>query len=302
MARKPGVSSCPCTVIVCCTAASKSSSSLSALSASVQFISLGYSRQSMNLRPIFSSLRTKTFHHRNAQCITAKSTCHSRRTAPNIPAVHFRNCSNNGPRAAPAWTQAPSWFVKNRLGVLASGRSRLASDDGVWARLLSQCAELMHRLRLYRRPFGIHEQKKPRTHFVPRGHSLYQPRLFGLKRWGLGGWGTASVTPSYRSNLHAAEVAEVTRITKMQVVHSAEEPGCASPVSSAFLEQETPSAGLSVALGARSETAGQVDGLLTIPPDKSGARVVGRHHRNFNRALIPGSRDLFFVKAKPQYP
>jgi hypothetical protein len=139
---------------------------------------------------------------------------------------------------------------------------------------------------------------------VPRGHSLHQLRLFGLKRWGLGGWGTASVTPSYRSNLHAAGVAEVTRITEMQVVHSAEEPGCASPASSAFLEQETPSAGLSesVALGARSEMAGQVDGLLTIPPDKIGARVVGRHHRNFNRALIPGSRDLFFVKAKPQNP
>ena len=56
MVRKSGVSSCPCTVIACCTAASKSSSSLSALSASVQFISLGNSRQSMNLRPIFSSL------------------------------------------------------------------------------------------------------------------------------------------------------------------------------------------------------------------------------------------------------
>ena len=56
MVRKSGMSSCPCTVIACCTAASKSSSSLSALSASVQFISLGYSRQSMNLRPIFSSL------------------------------------------------------------------------------------------------------------------------------------------------------------------------------------------------------------------------------------------------------
>ena len=74
MVRKSGVSSWPCTVIACCTAASRSSSSLSALSAIVQFISLGNSRQSMNLRPIFSSLPCRPKSSITAS-ITAKLTC-----------------------------------------------------------------------------------------------------------------------------------------------------------------------------------------------------------------------------------
>ena len=48
--RNAGLSWCPCTVTACCTAASRSSSSLSADIAIVHFISLGNSRQSMYLR------------------------------------------------------------------------------------------------------------------------------------------------------------------------------------------------------------------------------------------------------------
>src|SRR5579862_3388471 len=56
--RSSAESGCLCTETACCAAASTTSSSLSAKIAIVQFISLGYSRQSMNLRAMTSSLRT----------------------------------------------------------------------------------------------------------------------------------------------------------------------------------------------------------------------------------------------------
>src|SRR5258706_4436909 len=49
-ARISGVSLCPWTATACCTAASSNSLSLSAEIATVQLLSLGASRQSMNLR------------------------------------------------------------------------------------------------------------------------------------------------------------------------------------------------------------------------------------------------------------
>jgi len=56
-ARNSGVSACLCTVVACWTAASRSSASLSADSATEQFISLGNSRQSIYLRDMVCPLR-----------------------------------------------------------------------------------------------------------------------------------------------------------------------------------------------------------------------------------------------------